>query len=156
MLNHHLEVVGAQPLYHNIWSHFKWGCNSIGTFLIWCTPAALDLCLKFYLFLSLPIHGHRISNMWKRRCYWVTHFSLTCFLAGSYAEWISAHPQVLGSVLPLMLQGLRDTNLAQPATLSLKEVVRENQEHLHPFVADILAASKVCCRLAFVYREAKT
>ena len=62
---------------------------------------------------------------------------------GAYAEWISSHPEVLGLVLPLMLQGLREPELAQSATLSLKEVLCENQDHLQPFVADILNASKV-------------
>ena len=65
-------------------------------------------------------------------------------MTGSYAEWISTHPEVLGSVIPLMLQGVKDTELAQPATLSLKEVVRENQDHILPFVGQILTASKVC------------
>ena len=62
---------------------------------------------------------------------------------GVYAEWISSHPEVLGLVLPLMLQGLREPELAQSATLSLKEVLSVNQDHLQPFVADILNASKV-------------
>ncbi|KAI0222697.1 Importin-13 [Lamellibrachia satsuma] len=63
-------------------------------------------------------------------------------LIGAYADWISSHPEVLGLVLPLMLQGLREPELAQSATLSLKEVLQENQENLQPYVADILNASK--------------
>lgn len=63
-------------------------------------------------------------------------------LIGAYADWISSHPEVLGLVLPLMLQGLREPELAQSATFSLKEVLQENQSHLQPYVADILNASK--------------
>ncbi|KAK2178307.1 hypothetical protein NP493_548g01013 [Ridgeia piscesae] len=63
-------------------------------------------------------------------------------LIGSYADWISSHPEVLGLVLPLMLQGLREPELAQSATFSLKEVLQEGQAHLQPYVADILNASK--------------
>ena len=71
-------------------------------------------------------------------------------ILGAYAEWISAHPEVLSSVIPLLLQGLQNTELAQSATLSLKEVVRENQAHLMPFVSSILSISKVSvlwCRI---------
>ena len=52
--------------------------------------------------------------------------------SGAYAEWIGAHPEVLGSVLPPMLQGLKEPHLAQSATLSLKEVLKTNQEHIIP------------------------
>ena len=62
---------------------------------------------------------------------------------GAYAEWISSHPEMLGHVIPLMLQGVTNTDLAQPATLSLKEVLRENQDHLKPFAQPILTACKV-------------
>ena len=65
------------------------------------------------------------------------------FVVGSYAEWIAGHPDILDHVIPLMLQGLKDVELAQPASLSLKDVVRENQENLHPYVQQILTASKV-------------
>ena len=65
------------------------------------------------------------------------------YFSGAYAEWIGAHPEVLGSVLPPMLQGLREPDLAQSATLSLKEVLQENQDHITPYVTQILTASKV-------------
>ena len=67
-----------------------------------------------------------------------------CACAGCYAEWISQHPEALGTVIPLLLQGLHSADLAPSATFALKDVVRENQEHLWPFVAGILEASKRC------------
>ena len=63
-------------------------------------------------------------------------------ISGAYAEWIGVHPEVLGSVLPPMLGGLKETHLAQSATLSLKEVLKANQEHITPYVSQILTASK--------------
>ncbi|KAK2156574.1 hypothetical protein LSH36_209g00066 [Paralvinella palmiformis] len=68
--------------------------------------------------------------------------SQALYLIGAYAEWISSHPEMLGHVIPLMLQGVTNTDLAQPATLSLKEVLRENQDHLKPFAQPILTACK--------------
>ncbi len=65
------------------------------------------------------------------------------YVQGAYAEWINNHPEVLRYVIPLLLQGLKDVELAQPATLSLKEVVRENVDHLKPFAQDILTSSQV-------------
>ena len=61
---------------------------------------------------------------------------------GAYAEWISQHPEILGNVLPLLLQGILDTELAQSATLALKDVLRENQSHLKQFVPSILSSCK--------------
>ena len=62
--------------------------------------------------------------------------------AGAYAEWISDHPEVLGSVIPLLLQGLQSAELAPSATFALKDVLRENQAHVWQFVPAILDASK--------------
>ena len=58
---------------------------------------------------------------------------------------------MLGSVIPLMLEGLKNPELAQPATLSLKEVVRENQHHLFPYVTQILTMSKVSAFYIFAF-----
>ena len=55
---------------------------------------------------------------------------------------MGAHPEVLGSVLPPMLQGLKEPHLAQSATMSLKEVLKANQEHIMPYMSQILTTSK--------------
>ena len=64
-------------------------------------------------------------------------------MTGSYAEWLNGHPDFLANIIPLVLQGLETTDLGQSATQALKEVVRENQEHLKPYAKDILTVSKV-------------
>ena len=49
---------------------------------------------------------------------------------------------MLGSVLPPILQGLKELHLAQSVTMSLKEVLKANQEHIMPYMSQILTASK--------------
>ena len=66
---------------------------------------------------------------------------------GSYSEWVSEHHDMLSHVLPLLLQGLQDTRLAQAATLALKEIVRENQHHIAQFASEILAHSKASVKI---------
>ena len=50
---------------------------------------------------------------------------------------------MLGCILPLLLQGLKDPGLALSATLSLKDVCSECQLHLLPYAEQILTAAKV-------------
>jgi len=64
-------------------------------------------------------------------------------VAGAFSEWLSEHPDVIGLVLPLLLKGLQDRSLAQSASMSLKDLVRECQLHLQPYASDILIAAKV-------------
>jgi len=66
----------------------------------------------------------------------------TCW-SGAFSEWLSEHPDVIGHVLPLLLQGLHDPLLAQSASMSLKDLVRECQLHLQPYASSILVAVKV-------------
>ena len=61
-------------------------------------------------------------------------------MLGCYAEWISSNPEVLNSVLPLLLQGIcNNKELLISATLSLRDVIRENQAHIAPFATIILS-----------------
>ena len=80
-------------------------------------------------------------------CLWVSDrcFVIVCgWVTGAFSEWLSEHPDVIGHVLPLLLQGLRDPLLAQSASMSLKDLVRECQLHLQPYASSILVAAKVC------------
>ena len=64
-------------------------------------------------------------------------------VAGAFSEWLSEHPDVIGLVLPLLLRGVHDPVLAQSASMSLKDMVRECQLHLQPYASSILIAAKV-------------
>lgn len=65
------------------------------------------------------------------------------FFLGSFGEWLNCHPDILGSVIPLVLQGLTNSEVATAATMSLKDVTRENLDHIVPYVHQILSSSQV-------------
>jgi hypothetical protein len=64
------------------------------------------------------------------------------YFIGAYADWMNEHPDMLGCVLPTLLRSLHDATLAQCASMSLKDLVRECQMHLQPYASDILVACK--------------
>jgi len=43
-------------------------------------------------------------------------------LVGAYAEWLSSHPDYLRCVLPIILFGLTNAEVAPAATLALKVI----------------------------------
>ena len=62
---------------------------------------------------------------------------------GAYGEWMSCHPQSLVAAIPLLLQGLENPEVATAATMALKDLTRENLEHIEPFIPQILASCQV-------------
>ena len=56
---------------------------------------------------------------------------------------MSCHPESLGCAIPLLLQGIGNPEVAMPATMALKDVTRENLDHIQPYIQQILQASKV-------------
>lgn len=76
-------------------------------------------------------------------------YSVHDFFLGSFGEWLNYHPDILGSVIPLILQGLTNSEVATAATMSLKDVTRENLDHISPFIHQILSSSQVCEALNF-------
>nr|CAD7574619.1 unnamed protein product [Timema californicum] len=62
---------------------------------------------------------------------------------GAYAEWINGHPEVLTSVIPLLVMGLGTPQVAPSATLALKDLTRDCQNCMGPFAHHILQASQV-------------
>ncbi|KAK3089277.1 hypothetical protein FSP39_002274 [Pinctada imbricata] len=79
----------------------------------------------------------------------VKFISSALYLIGSYSEWINCHPECLRCVVPLVLQGLGDSEIATSATLSLKDLTRENLDHIRPYIPQILSSSQSrdCSRL---------
>ncbi|XP_074641509.1 importin-13-like [Tubulanus polymorphus] len=63
-------------------------------------------------------------------------------LIGAYSEWLNFHPDILASVIPLLLQGLNNTDLAHNASVALRDITRECREHMGPYVQQILSASQ--------------
>jgi len=97
-------------------------------------------------------HAARCTTLWgvppsevyhPARCTTLRGVQVLLLLLGAFSEWLSEHPDVIGRVLPLLLQGLRDPLLAQSASMSLKDLVRECQLHLQPYASSILVAAKV-------------
>ncbi|XP_061192504.1 importin-13-like [Saccostrea echinata] len=69
-------------------------------------------------------------------------------MIGSFSEWINCHPESLNSVIPLILQGLQglqNGEIAESATMSLKDVTAENLDHIQPYAPQILGS----CQHAF-------
>ena len=64
-------------------------------------------------------------------------------ISGSFGEWMSCHPECLGCAIPLLLQGIGNPEVAMPATMALKDVTRENLDHIRPYIQQILTACKV-------------
>ena len=75
---------------------------------------------------------------------------LFCFsCTGSFGEWMNCHPENLGCIIPLILQGLGNTEVATAATMALKDVSRENLDHMQPYTGQILSACQVGCYLLY-------
>uniref|UniRef100_A0A8W8JWB7 Importin-13 n=1 Tax=Magallana gigas TaxID=29159 RepID=A0A8W8JWB7_MAGGI len=65
----------------------------------------------------------------------VKYISAALKMIGSYSEWINCHPGYLNCVIPLILQGLQglqNSEIAESATMSLKDVTGENLDHIQP------------------------
>uniref|UniRef100_K1QJI9 Importin-13 n=1 Tax=Magallana gigas TaxID=29159 RepID=K1QJI9_MAGGI len=78
----------------------------------------------------------------------VKYISAALKMIGSYSEWINCHPGYLNCVIPLILQGLQglqNSEIAESATMSLKDVTGENLDHIQPHAPQILGA----CQHAF-------
>lgn len=58
---------------------------------------------------------------------------------GAYSEWFKANPDYLTSAIQLLVIGLNSTQTSQ-ATLGLKDICRECQLELQPFVEPLLQA----------------
>lgn len=72
----------------------------------------------------------------------IKFISTALYMVGSFGEWLNYHPDILGSVIPLILQGLTNSEVATAATMSLKDVTRENLVHISPYVHQILSSSQ--------------
>lgn len=69
--------------------------------------------------------------------------SVYFFILGSYSEWITDHPETMGSVIPLVISGLGSPEVAPSATMALKEVTRYCQKYMQPYGDIILVACQV-------------
>ena len=80
---------------------------------------------------------------------WVIHVGVCDRVSpstGSYSEWINCHPEYLSCVIPLILQGLQglqNSEIAESATMSLKDVTAENLDHIQPYAPQILGTCQV-------------
>ncbi|KAK5644398.1 hypothetical protein RI129_005698 [Pyrocoelia pectoralis] len=59
---------------------------------------------------------------------------------GAYSEWFSDHPEVLDNVIPLIISGLGNVEVAPNATLALKDISRNCQNYLASYADHLLAA----------------
>ncbi|XP_014680934.1 PREDICTED: importin-13-like [Priapulus caudatus] len=57
---------------------------------------------------------------------------------GAYAVWINNHSEVLTGVIPLLLQGVTNPDVAPSATMALKDIARDCQPLMKPFSQHIL------------------
>lgn len=73
-------------------------------------------------------------------------------MLGSYAEWLNWNPNILQSVIPMLLRALQNTEVVTPASLALKDITRETHDHIHPFADQILTACWVS-KHVYLYRR---
>lgn len=59
---------------------------------------------------------------------------------GAYSEWLSDHPETLDNVIPLIISGLSNSEVAPNTTLALKDVSRNCQKYLQPYADHLLMA----------------
>ncbi|XP_015761531.1 PREDICTED: importin-13-like [Acropora digitifera] len=59
--------------------------------------------------------------------------SYNCF-AGSYSEWLKCHPDHLRSVLPVLLGGLSQEQLASASTQALRDICEECVQDMEPSI----------------------
>ncbi len=57
------------------------------------------------------------------------------FMIGSFSEWLSCHADQLSSVIPLLQNGIKQTELVTAATLSLRDICRESSRTFSPSVS---------------------
>ncbi|XP_070563307.1 importin-13-like [Ptychodera flava] len=69
--------------------------------------------------------------------------STAMYMLGAYAEWLADTPSSLGSVIPLLLSGLHNSELAVASTMALKDITSECIPHLQPYANDILTTAEV-------------
>ncbi|CAD5112084.1 DgyrCDS1326 [Dimorphilus gyrociliatus] len=62
------------------------------------------------------------------------------FVISSFAEWLSNHPDILYPLKALLIRGLIAKETALPASLALKEILREHQHCAHEYAEDVLQA----------------
>uniref|UniRef100_A0A2C9LA12 Importin-13 n=1 Tax=Biomphalaria glabrata TaxID=6526 RepID=A0A2C9LA12_BIOGL len=70
--------------------------------------------------------------------------STALHMIGSFAEWMQWHPETLGYVLPLVLQGISNPEVGTAATIALKDITRENLTNIQPYAHQILMACQNC------------
>ncbi|XP_072172945.1 importin-13-like [Diadema setosum] len=68
--------------------------------------------------------------------------STALYMLGAYSEWLADMPEALGSVIPVLLSGLNDAELAAPATMSLKDIASDCIPGMRPHAESILTASQ--------------
>lgn len=64
---------------------------------------------------------------------------------GSYSEWITDHPEMLGNVIPFVLSGLVNPDVSPSATMALKDVTHNCQKYLDAY-GDLIVVS---CQVSF-------
>ncbi|XP_071799538.1 importin-13-like isoform X1 [Asterias amurensis] len=72
--------------------------------------------------------------------------STALYMLGAYSEWLADTPEALGTVIPVLLSGLNDSELAAPATMSLKDICFECRKEMKPYAETILNASQEALR----------
>ena len=93
----------------------------------------MSICVSYYFYPHWYYGLLEFSNT----------ISIVLYDTGSFGEWMSCHPESLGCAIPLLLQGIGNPEVAMPATMALKDVTRENLDHIQPYIQQILQASKV-------------
>ncbi|ESO93592.1 hypothetical protein LOTGIDRAFT_118981 [Lottia gigantea] len=63
-------------------------------------------------------------------------------MIGCFGEWMNHHPDMLGCIVPLLIRGLGNAEVATSATMALIDVTRENLDHVQPYAHQLILASQ--------------
>ncbi|XP_064604586.1 importin-13-like [Liolophura sinensis] len=114
----------------------QWQMIEAVFFLFGSVAESIDQCEEVYLPALLNMLPRIPFNN-------VKLISTALYMIGSFGEWLSYHPNCLGCVIPLLLQGMENPEVATAATMALKDVTRETLDHIHPYSHQILSSCKV-------------
>ncbi|KAF2883130.1 hypothetical protein ILUMI_23047 [Ignelater luminosus] len=66
---------------------------------------------------------------------------------GAYSEWLTDHPEAIDNIIPLLISGLSNPEVAPNATMALKDVSQNCQKYLAPYAEHLLMACQAALQI---------
>lgn len=62
---------------------------------------------------------------------------------GAYSEWLADHPEVINNIIPMIISGLGNADVASNASMALKDIAHNCKKYLYPYAEHLLVACQV-------------